>query len=224
MTVTIKATTISGTKAGLTITCDSPDASIYYTLDGSDPSASSLLYSEVLEYPYTKTVRAIAISSGETSEIAEYECLDLCMTSELGALFRHGQERAVISSRVDLVVAYTPRCDIYISPTGALRNGGIYLNGENRIFPMGLDMDTVLKNSTLYQPAEGQIFFSSVSNVYKMYSDGIWKVLSLSPYGSTTGRPTLKVNDRGYTMFDETLRKPIWWTGTKWVDATGADA
>lgn len=24
-------------------------------------------------------------------------------------------------------------------------------------------------------------------------------------------------------IFDAKLNKPIWWTGTKWVDATGAD-
>lgn len=28
---------------------------------------------------------------------------------------------------------------------------------------------------------------------------------------------------KGFSMFDTTLNKPIWWTGTKWVDATGAD-
>lgn len=27
----------------------------------------------------------------------------------------------------------------------------------------------------------------------------------------------------GYQRFDDILNKPIWWTGTKWVDATGAD-
>jgi hypothetical protein len=27
----------------------------------------------------------------------------------------------------------------------------------------------------------------------------------------------------GYVYFDTTLNKPIWWTGSKWVDATGAD-
>ena len=27
----------------------------------------------------------------------------------------------------------------------------------------------------------------------------------------------------GQMFFDTTLNKPIWWTGSKWVDATGAD-
>lgn len=39
--------------------------------------------------------------------------------------------------------------------------------------------------------------------------------------GNTDSRPS-SVN-KGFQYFDKTLNKPIWWTGTKWVDATGAD-
>lgn len=43
--------------------------------------------------------------------------------------------------------------------------------------------------------------------------------------GTTAKRPTYldNANDVGYVYFDSTLGKPIYWTGTKWVDATGAD-
>ena len=37
--------------------------------------------------------------------------------------------------------------------------------------------------------------------------------------GVTTNRPTDKT--AGYQYFDTTLNKPIWYTGSKWVDATG---
>lgn len=37
--------------------------------------------------------------------------------------------------------------------------------------------------------------------------------------GATTDRPTGQVT--GYQYFDTTLNKPIWYTGTVWVDATG---
>jgi hypothetical protein len=43
--------------------------------------------------------------------------------------------------------------------------------------------------------------------------------------GTTANRPTLGVNDALYDYLDTTLDadgKPIWWTGTAWVDATGA--
>lgn len=38
---------------------------------------------------------------------------------------------------------------------------------------------------------------------------------------SGDSRP-INVN-KGTSFFDNTVNKPIWWTGTKWVDATGAD-
>ena len=42
--------------------------------------------------------------------------------------------------------------------------------------------------------------------------------------GATDSRPIIS-NDtnKGFQYFDTTSNKPIWWTGTKWVDATGAD-
>ena len=49
----------------------------------------------------------------------------------------------------------------------------------------------------------------------------------LIPYtliGDTASRPTFENNkDSGFQYFDSTLSKPIWWTGKKWVDSTGAD-
>lgn len=39
--------------------------------------------------------------------------------------------------------------------------------------------------------------------------------------GDSSSRPTSAVN--GFAYYDTTLNKPIWWTGTKWVDATGQE-
>lgn len=41
--------------------------------------------------------------------------------------------------------------------------------------------------------------------------------------GTTTIRNAIVNIDKGFVFFDTTLNKPVWWTGTKWVDATGAD-
>lgn len=55
---------------------------------------------------------------------------------------------------------------------------------------------------------------------------GTWRAVgSFNGLGPTASRPTLTANDRGVMYFDTTLDadgKPIWWTGTAWVDATGA--
>lgn len=45
---------------------------------------------------------------------------------------------------------------------------------------------------------------------------------TISNSGSTINRPEDAY--RSFNYFDTTIGKPIWWTGTKWVDATGADA
>lgn len=41
--------------------------------------------------------------------------------------------------------------------------------------------------------------------------------------GSTSNRNnlTLTSSDSGYIFYDTTLNKPLWWTGSSWVDATG---
>lgn len=42
--------------------------------------------------------------------------------------------------------------------------------------------------------------------------------------GNTNNRPlNLKDFDKGFDYFDTTLNKPIYWDGTKWVDATGTN-
>lgn len=57
-------------------------------------------------------------------------------------------------------------------------------------------------------------------------SPGGWRVSSyIVGKGTTAQRPTLTANDAGVCYLDTTLDadgKPIWWTGTAWVDATGA--
>jgi hypothetical protein len=40
--------------------------------------------------------------------------------------------------------------------------------------------------------------------------------------GATTARPAAGTAGAGAMFFDTTLGKPIWSTGTAWVDATGA--
>ena len=56
----------------VTITCETDGATIYYTIDGNDPSAESTLYEGPFTLNTTTTVKAIAIMEGmDNSEIAE---------------------------------------------------------------------------------------------------------------------------------------------------------
>ena len=58
----------------ITINCVTADATIYYTLDGSDPTPNSMVYTEPFVLSENTTVKAIAVKEGyEDSEIAEAE-------------------------------------------------------------------------------------------------------------------------------------------------------
>ena len=71
---TVDAPTISGTTPfteSTSVTMTGPDdAEIRYTLDGSDPTAESTLYSEAITLSDTATVKAIAVLNGESSSIS----------------------------------------------------------------------------------------------------------------------------------------------------------
>lgn len=51
--------------------------------------------------------------------------------------------------------------------------------------------------------------------------DGIGNAVGLQKKGITSERP-IEGMIVGFCYIDTTLNKPIWWTGTNWVDATGA--
>lgn len=55
----------------VSITCATPGASIYYTLDGSEPTTASILYSAPMTISTTTVVRARAFKTGEPSSFIE---------------------------------------------------------------------------------------------------------------------------------------------------------
>lgn len=57
---------------------------------------------------------------------------------------------------------------------------------------------------------------------YGKLLDSFVVTLPTSGQGTTAQRPILFSNLEGYLYYDTTLKKPIWWNGTTWVDATGA--
>lgn len=57
---------------------------------------------------------------------------------------------------------------------------------------------------------------SELEERVKKVEDAVKKI---GKYGET--RPSLTTEDVGFTFFDTNLNKPIWWTGTKWVDSNG---
>lgn len=54
----------------VTISCETEGASIYYTIDESEPSAESTPYSEAINISSTTTLKAVAVKDGESSAVA----------------------------------------------------------------------------------------------------------------------------------------------------------
>lgn len=75
---------------------------------------------------------------------------------------------------------------------------------------------------------EGDKLFDSSSKRSYNYVLGTWFNEQGFPReylqkGASTSRPDVDSTYSGFQYFDTTLNKPIWWTGSKWVDSTGAD-
>ena len=75
-------------------------------------------------------------------------------------------------------------------------------------------------------PRAGDIYRNGTAPRTLFYNGEEWENITplVVTYGSSIVRPIAEArNYTGYQYYDTTLNKPIWWTGEKWVDATGAE-
>ena len=93
--------------ASFSITCTTPEAKIYYTLDGGTPSASSTLYESKVTVKKNVTVKAIGIKEDMTdSDIASQEIRVKLPTPEL-AQSHDGDQGTVTLTNTDAYAEYT---------------------------------------------------------------------------------------------------------------------
>lgn len=82
------------------------------------------------------------------------------------------------------------------------------INKANTIYVIQYDYD--LNGQTIVTPSNSILKFDGGSG--DMY---------VSKMGTTQERPANIIN-KGFQYFDTTINKPIFWDGSKWIDATGA--
>lgn len=89
----------------------------------------------------------------------------------------------------------------------------------NIIIGKSTDLDTI-NPSTYYDTI---YLFTDKIGAYKIGEIGNLK--NAKYRGQLTGASDSRPTDiaKGFQYFDTTLNKPIWWNGSAWVDATGAE-
>ena len=168
----MKVTILSGKESNspyITMSCDDNSARIYYTLDGSNPSANSILYSNNINYPKNTTIKAIAIKDGEQSEIAEYKC-SIPIISFNGHL--------TVLNSVDYLGDYIYTKSITFGPEGKVYNAKLY---KSIIYPLGINLKEHVvpgKNNTDWSDwelfAEGQIIYDPDLKKMKLFNGTAW--------------------------------------------------
>ena len=142
------APTISGeasflTSTTVTITA-AEGATIYYTLNGTDPTTSSTQYADPFTLTETTTVKAIAVESGkDASNVASKEFTKQAVKANLAALVTDNETGFV--QLTDALVTYVTGNHAYIQDASA----GMYLYGCAGDLAVG-DMITGIMNVTAY--------------------------------------------------------------------------
>lgn len=107
----------------------------------------------------------------------------------------------------------------------AILSNDVFLNeSDDNISSIYKNRTYFINKSADYKELIGKLQSRYVDIVTIYNSLYTYKNGYLSTYATTQAgnkRPTNIA--KGFQYFDTTLNKPIWWTGEKWVDATGAD-
>ena len=188
----------------VTITCSTAGAKIYYTLDGTDPTAASTEYTEAFKLTETKTIKAIAIKGDDKSAIAEKKCTKNPSFASFEALVA-----ADLASNTLIEVAFEDvKIDsIYVTSN---KRRGIYLNVKDK---------TGLKDVEVYYSSGDEIpeawvaggtVSGTIRGNWTYYTNGTqwevvpasgfkWTDLTYTPIPGTPANPTFSIPGGIYT-------------------------
>lgn len=134
------------------MTCEDADAKIYYTTDGTEPSASEYLYDEPVDVWFATTFKAIAIKGDEQSKVTTFVANPPLMLEGFDALV--GMEADMVGDGLNVEISGDMRV-IY-------QNGDYTYatSGWSNMLIYGKDQPTLENGDT----------FTSLDGLFKLYN------------------------------------------------------
>ena len=128
----------------VTISCETEGASIYYTKDGTNPTASSTRYTGAINVAETTTIKAIAIANGVESEIvsATYRI------GETGTMFKRVEKISDLESGKRYIIACGSKA----------KASGKYVKSGNSSYLSSVDVEVDGDVITIEDDSDAQIF------------------------------------------------------------------
>ena len=94
----------------------------------------------------------------------------------------------------------------------------------NMLYSFAVTYDrTFMKDVGWHREETGEVVIDALNEKYFISGHNLNIVGNYATRGATSSRPTPDAIFKNFEYFDTTLNKPIWWTGSTWVDATGTN-
>ena len=124
----------------ITITTTTSGATIYYTTDGSTPSASSTVYTTPVTLASTATIKAIAIKTGLTNSIILSGTFNIQLVTvatptftPAGGTFNNDQSVTIASATAGASIRYTTDGTLPTATTGTVYSAAVTLSATTNL-------------------------------------------------------------------------------------------
>lgn len=212
----------------VTINCATAEASIYYTLNETEPSAESTLYNGAINISSTTTLKAIAIKDGESSAVATATYTFPTEVNDIAA-FNQAENNDFVKITNPITVTYINGANVYaqddsgsmliydfnFAETEGLTNGSIINNitGENTLYNGAPQMKNVFsytlsEHTSIINPTTVETLSTADVHKYVKLEDAQFNnsysfTESSDPINanlSTHGNIIIRNNFRNFTM------------------------
>ena len=178
----------------VSITCSTTDAKIYYTLDGTDPTASSTEYTDTpFKLNETKTVKAIAIKGDDKSKIASKTLTKNPSFASFEALVAASLAEHTL---VEVAFENVKVDSIYLNKDS--KRYGIYFAVNEKVYEIYSNKDEIsaewVAGGTIAGTIRGDWYsYNGLWEIVPSASDFKWTSLTYTPAAGTPEKPTFSI-------------------------------